>query len=101
MKKESKEAIPEKMILGIVFISGGSTFYSSSDTPIEEMASIIVKRTKRDWKHLFKFKKNALWPVHFYDITGFDGWSADCSGKVTEYNGTREAPFLETLKVVS
>ena len=101
MKKESKKAIPKKMILGIVFISGGSTFYSSSDTPIEEMASIIVKRTVKDWKHLFKFKKNALWPVHFYDITGFEGWSADYCGKVTELNGTREAPFMETLKVVS
>jgi len=95
-----KKKTPQ-MILGIIFISGGSTFYSSSDTPIEEMASIIVKRTKRDWKHLFKFKKNALWPVHFYDISGFDGWSADYAGKVTDLKSNKEAPFLETLKVVS
>jgi len=91
---------PQKMILGIIFISGGSTFYSSSDTPIEEMASIIVKQTIKDWKHLFKFKKNALWPVHFYDISGFEGWSADYAGKVTDLKSKKEAPFLETLKVV-
>ena len=71
------------------------------DKDLVEMASIIVKRTKSDWKHLFKFKKNALWPVHFYDITGFDGWSADYCGKVTDLKSNKEAPFLETLKVVS
>tara|TARA_Y100001938_G_C8004252_1_gene386454 strand:+ start:724 stop:1020 length:297 start_codon:yes stop_codon:yes gene_type:complete len=96
----SKKENPQKMILGIVFISGGSTFYSSSDTPMEEMASIIVKRTVKDWKHLFKFKKNALWPVHFYDISGFEGWNADYAGKVTDLKSKKEAPFLETLKVV-
>ena len=100
----SKKENPQT-ILGIIFISGGSTFYSSSDTPLEEMASKVVKRCKRDWKHLFKFKKDALWPVHFYDISGFDGWSADYAGKVTELNSktepAKEAPFIKTLKVVS
>mgnify|MGYP001300413543 FL=1 len=90
-----------KTILGIIFISGGSTFYTSSDTPIEEMASKVVKRCKRDWKHLFKFKKDALWPVHFYDISGFDGWSADYAGEVTELTSDKKATFIKTLKVVS
>ena len=101
MAKPIKTEKDPKTILGIIFISGGSTFYTSSDTPIEEMASKVVKRCKRDWKHLFKFKKDALWPVHFYDITGFDGWSADYAGEVTELTSDKKATFIKTLKVVS
>tara|TARA_B100000427_G_scaffold328835_2_gene342979 strand:- start:673 stop:960 length:288 start_codon:yes stop_codon:yes gene_type:complete len=91
---------PKTMLLAIVFISGGSTYYNSDKTDKEEMAATVVKRAIKDWKHLFKFKKNALWPVHFYDITNFDGWSADYSGKVTELGTNKEAKFLETLKVL-
>tara|TARA_R100001443_G_scaffold26442_1_gene39677 strand:+ start:2124 stop:2411 length:288 start_codon:yes stop_codon:yes gene_type:complete len=91
---------PKTMLLAIVFISGGSTYYSSDKTNKEEMAATVVKRAIKDWKDLFKFKKNALWPVHFYDITNFDGWSADYSGKVTELGTNKEAKFLETLKVL-
>lgn len=101
MAKSTKTEKDPKTILGIIFISGGSTFYSSSNTPLEEMASKVVKRCKRDWKHLFKFKKDALWPVHFYDISGCDSWHADCSGKVFNSSNCQEMPFIKTLKVVS
>lgn len=100
MVKSTKTKKDPKTLLGIVFISGGSTYFSSSDTPKETMAAKVVKQTVKDWKHLFKFKKDALWPVHFYDITGFEGWNADYSGKVTDLKSGKEAPFLETLKVV-
>ena len=100
MAKSTKTKKDPKTILGIIFISGGSTFFSSSDTPLEEMAAKVVKQAVKDWKHLFKFKKDSLWPVHFYDISGFDGWNADYAGKVTELTSKREAPFLKPLKVV-
>ena len=99
-KKLDQDQGNKLTLLAIVFVGGGSTFFSSDKTPKEEMAARVVKRAIKDWKHLFKFKRNTLHPVHFYDISGFDGWSADCSGKVTELNSKREAKFLETLKVV-
>ena len=36
-----------------------------------------------------------------YDISGFDGWSADYAGEVTELTSDKKATFIKTLKVVS
>ena len=90
----------EKTLLAIVFVGGGSSWLTSDKTAKEEMAATVIKQAVKDWKHLFKFKKNTLQPVHFYDISGFEGWSADYAGKVTDLKSKKEAPFLETLKVV-
>ena len=99
-QKLDQDQTKQKTLLAIVFVGGGSTFFSSDKTSREEMAARVVKQAVKDWKHLFKFKKNSLQPVHFYDISGFDAWCADYSGKVTELNSKKEAEFLETLKVV-
>jgi len=99
-QKLDQDQTKKLTLLAIVFVGGGSSWFTSDKTPKEEMAARVVKQAVKDWKHLFKFKKNSLQPVHFYDISGFDGWSADYSGKVTELNSKKEAEFLETLKVV-
>ena len=99
-QKLDQDQTKQKTLLAIVFVGGGSTFFSSDKTSREEMAATVVKQAVKDWKHLFKFKRNTLQPVHFYDISGFEGWCADYSGKVTELNSKKEAKFLETLKVV-
>jgi len=99
-QKLDQDQTKKLTLLAIVFVGGGSSWFTSDKTPKEEMAARVVKQAVKDWKHLFKFKKNSLQPVHFYDISGFDGWCADYSGKVTELNSKKEAEFLETLKVV-
>ena len=77
MAKSTKTKKDPKTILGIIFISGGSTFFSSSDTPLEEMAAKVVKQTVKDWKHLFKFKKDGEWIVPIYDVSKCkQGWVA-------------------------
>ena len=98
-QKLDQDQTKQKTLLAIVFVGGGSTFFSSDKTSREEMAARVVKQAVKDWKHLFKFKRNTLQPVHFYDISGFEGWCADYSGKVTELNSKKEAKFFETLKV--
>ena len=48
-----------KTVLGIVFISGGSSWATAELTDkvtLEVIASRAAKNTKRSWKHLFKFR---------------------------------------------
>tara|TARA_R100001594_G_scaffold140473_2_gene185609 strand:+ start:76 stop:360 length:285 start_codon:yes stop_codon:yes gene_type:complete len=90
----------EQTLLAIIFVGHGSTYFSSSDKGKNEMAATVVKRCVRDMKSYYKIKKNDLWPVHFYDITGFESWSADYSGIITEPETGKKAEFIETLKVV-
>ena len=58
LKTESRKLNPSflmtRKILGIVFISGGSSWACEPDTvPLEIIASRASKNTKQSWKHLF------------------------------------------------
>ena len=53
-----------KKILGIVFISAGSSWACELETVgLEVIASRAAKNTKRSWKHLFKFKPEYVCPL--------------------------------------
>ena len=67
----------EKTLLGFIRISGGSSWYQSDNEDPELIALKAVKVAKRDWKHLFKFKKDGEWIVPIYDISKCRyGWQA-------------------------
>lgn len=67
----------EKTLLAFIRISGGSSWYQSTKKAPELIALKAVKVAKRDWKHLFKFKKEGEWIVPIYDISKCRyGWQA-------------------------
>ncbi len=95
-----------KTILGIVFISGGSSWATATDeTELEIIASRAAKNTKRSWKHLFKFKKEYVCPVHLYDVTKAHGWNCERHGEIMPILkngklGKKPCKFIKTIKVV-
>ena len=93
----------EKAYLAFIRISAGSSWYQTDQKEdFELMAFKAVKQAKRDWKHLFKFKKagEQRLCVHVYDISKAEGWSADWSGNVTCLETKQECPYLEKIYVV-
>ena len=69
----------EKTLLAFIRISGGSSWYQSENEAPELIALKAVKVAKRDWKHLFKFKKDGEWIVPIYDVSKCsNGWVAQC-----------------------
>ena len=67
----------EKTLLAFIRISGGSSWYQSSNDAPELIALKAVKVAKRDWSHLFKFTKDGEWIVPIYDISKCRyGWQA-------------------------
>jgi len=96
-----------KKILGIVFISGGSSWACEPDTvPLEVIASRAAKNTKQSWKHLFKFPKEYVCPVHLYDVTKSDGlWTCHQHGVIhpilkSGKIGKKPCKFIKTINVV-
>jgi len=99
-----------RKILGIVFISGGSSWATAELTDkvtLEVIASRAAKNTKRSWKHLFKFPKEYICPVHLYDITkAYKGsWNCEKVGEIMPYLksgklGKKPCKFIKTIKVV-
>ena len=86
------------VLLGIIFIRGGSSWCTGSSEP-EVIAAKAVKGCIKDWKHLFKFNKDAVFPVHLYDISECsEGWYAECTC-VYDTKTKQPAKFLKTLKV--
>lgn len=69
---------PEYDYCGIVFIGGGSS-WSYAATP-EDAAEKAAKRCKRDWKHMYKFKRKQPFVLNVYDTKEVDGWYADYEG---------------------
>ena len=86
-------------LLGIIFVGhGGSTWASGTHTP-EVIASKAIRQMKKDWGYLYKFKKDALHPVHIFDISKCqDGWYAEMQ-EVYDSKTKKPANFLKTLKV--
>ena len=66
----------DKVILGFIYVSAGSSWYSSSEDAPELICLKAVKNAKSSWKHLFKWKPETKWYVHLYDISNCkNGWS--------------------------
>ena len=56
----------EKSYLAFIRISAGSSWYQTDkQEDFELMAYKAVKQAKKDWKHLFKFKKDGH-TIHMY-----------------------------------
>tara|TARA_Y100000361_G_scaffold137063_1_gene138179 strand:+ start:357 stop:665 length:309 start_codon:yes stop_codon:yes gene_type:complete len=97
-----------KNVLGIVFISGGSSWAQAELTDkvtLEVIASRAAKNTKRSWKHLFKFRPEYICPVHLYDITKAHGWNCEKIGEIMPILksgklGKKPCKFIKTIKVV-
>tara|TARA_A100000172_G_scaffold17374_1_gene9575 strand:+ start:920 stop:1243 length:324 start_codon:yes stop_codon:yes gene_type:complete len=95
----------DKMILGFIFVSAGSSYYQSSTEAPELIALKAVKEAKRSWKHLFRWKPESKFYVHFYDISNCDyGWTMDDNGlhpilKNGRTIGKRKIKCLNTLTI--
>jgi len=97
-----------KTVLGIVFISGGSSWATAELTDkvtLEVIASRAAKNTKRSWKHLFKFKPEQIWPVHLYDVSKAHGWNCERHGEIMPILksgklGKKPCKFIKTINVV-
>lgn len=81
---------------GIVFISGGSSWHYGASP--DEAATQAAKTCKRDWKHLFKFKRKQEFSVCIYDTSKCEGWYAH-SGQVFDRDTKEELPLLEVINV--
>lgn len=86
----------KKDYCGIVFIGGGSS-HSWAPTP-EEAAKQAAKTCKRDWRSLYKFKRQQEFSVNVYDMREHDGWWADHSG-VYDSKTKVLIPVLKVIKV--
>ena len=97
-----------KQILGIVFISGGSSWATAELTDkvtLEVIASRAAKNTKRSWKHLFKFPKEYVCPVNLYDVSKAHGWNCEKVGEIMPILksgklGKKPCKFIKTINVV-
>ena len=77
MEKEKAK----KTYLAFIRISAGSSWYQSSDCSFELLAFRAVKTAVRDWKSLFKFKKEGEWIVPIFDVSNCKhGWQATTFG---------------------
>ena len=86
------------VLLGIIFIRGGSSWFSGTHET-ELIAAKTVKVLVRDWKHLFKFEKDDLYPVHIFDISDCpEGWYATGTDVFCQET-KKSVKFLKTLKV--
>ena len=68
----------EKTYCAFIRISGGSSWYQTDQKEdFELMALKAIIQAKKDWKHLFKFKKYGEWIVPIYDVSKCkNGWVA-------------------------
>ena len=97
-----------KTVLGIVFISGGSSWATAELTDkvtLEVIASRAAKNTKRSWKHLFKFPKEYVCPVNLFDVSKAHGWNCEKVGEIMPILksgklGKKPCKFIKTINVV-
>jgi len=97
-----------KTVLGIVFISAGSSWATAELTDkvtLEVIASRAAKNTKRSWKHLFKFRPEYICPVNLFDVSKAHGWNCDQVGVIMPILkngklGKKPCKFIKTIKVV-
>ena len=93
----------DKTILGFIYVSAGSSWYQSSDDPVELIALKAIKNAKSSWRHLYRWKPESKWYVHFYDITKCEnGWCCDDRGmwkilKDGKALSKRKVPYLGCL----
>ena len=88
----------KKTLLGIIFVRGGSSWFSGTHEP-EVIASKTIRVLKKDWKHLFGFKKDAVFPVHIFDLSECkEGWYAEMQ-EVYDQTTKKPVEFVKTLKV--
>ena len=113
-KKETRKFNPSflmtktKTVLGIVFISGGSSWATAELTDkvtLEVIASRAAKNTKRSWKHLFKFPKEYICPVNLFDVSKAHGWNCEKVGEIMPILksgklGKKPCKFIKTINVV-
>ena len=113
-KKETRKLNPSflmtkpKTVLGIVFISGGSSWATAEITDkvtLEVIASRAAKNTKRSWKHLFKFPKEYVCPVNLFDVSKAHGWNCEKVGEIMPILksgklGKKPCKFIKTINVV-
>ena len=95
----------DKIILGFIFVSAGSTWYSSSTDAPELIALKAVKECKRSWKHLFKFPKEYVCPVNLFDVSKAHGWNCEKVGEIMPILksgklGKKPCKFIKTINVV-
>jgi len=100
MRIKKKENKPSKKIVGIIFIGGGSSWFQGDDEG--KVAVQAAKICKADWKHLFKFEKNHVFPVNLFDASeGKYGWHCDMNMQVTCDQTDKPFPKIKTVYAAS
>ena len=95
---KAKTKTNKDTIVGIIMIGMGSTWLTGTD---EVKVSVeCAKMCKSDWKHMFKFEKDHVFPVNLYDIKDCeDGWFATFNGVFCSKTNNR-CKFIKTIYVV-
>tara|TARA_A100000171_G_C2016101_1_gene88809 strand:- start:200 stop:502 length:303 start_codon:yes stop_codon:yes gene_type:complete len=100
MRIKKNENKPSKKIIGIIFIGGGSSWFQGDDEG--KVAVQAAKICKADWKHLFKFEKNHVFPVNLFDASeGKHGWHCDMNMQVTCDQTDKPFPKIKTVYAAS
>ena len=92
--------------LAIIFTSGGGSSWAQGSDDNHVLSYKAGKHFKRDWKHLFKFKKDGEWIVPIYDVSKCsNGWVAQSfpsgifpvlkNGKL----GKKPCKFVKSIKL--
>ena len=85
----------------VILQQGQYSWLVENDDKVENL--VLAFRTarymRRAWKGYYKFKKEAVVPVHIYDISNSETWNFEYYGKCTNEK-EEELPFIETIKTV-
>jgi hypothetical protein len=77
--------------------AGGVCSWHGGVTPTEAAAK-AVQQFKRDFKHIFKIKKDVEYKVCVFDTSGIDEWFLDDYGHLNTPDGNQIKEF-EVIKV--
>lgn len=99
---ETVEIDMEKEFTAFIRASGVGSWHTGK-TP-EEAAKKAVAQFKRDFKHIFKLKKNYEYKVAVFDTTGIEEWVVDDFGYLHPLGDQNDDQILkeyEILKIVA
>jgi len=101
--KETKKA-PEQTSTRVAIVilqMGQYSWITENDSKVENvvLAFRCARHMRRAWKGYYKFQKEAVVPVHIYDISNSKEWNFEYNGKCINEKG-EDLPFIETIKTV-
>ena len=88
----------EKEYTGFVRASGVGSWHTGKTQ--QEAAEKAVAQFKRDFKHIFKLKRNFEYKVVVYDTTGLEEWVCDDFGYIHPLGDQKDDIVIKDFELV-